>query len=735
MHVFPQEDTVMPFSRRFFAVVILTICLIAIIGGCGTVPEIREFSFIIISDVHIPTYGFPIGLSLDEENLMEMHNQKRLVEFTEECLSIEPKPHFVVNAGDTGDAGWKPFLKLYCKLIQPVVSAGIPVYTVVGNHDHDYAGIGREDLAEFFDPLGPSDIGCSGSRYSFDYGGCHLIVMNNRPISGLIRFNPKDIAWLKNDLDTVNKDTRVFLFMHANMQEEDTHHIVELLQPFKYPVIFQGHRHSAGMDRWGRVPVVLTGSLYGGTPEAGSYSVVNVHEEGITVRTRDFAETFGTFGPEEAVEFLETGPVLAIAEPDNTVLDAGGTITVETDSDVQGVLDYRIPGLDDWMQAVNENGKWIIPAPSPETPGRYFLAVRYTGDNGSVVLAHRDIVIPGNTVRQSWSVFLGSGIQGAPVLYRDLAIIPTIEGGVFALKLSDGEEVWHCDVPEGQILGRMAIEGSTVFFGAGRTIKACDAATGKLMWEKSLEGTVIAGITTAGGRLFVPAGENNLYCLDSGDGRILWDYPVRLPVIMEAATDSDRVCFGAMDGCIRALDAATGDELWKNQWSPQEDRYTTAPFWPPVVTSTMVIAGKNPVDNDVKNLAAFDAASGAMLWSGIVSAGTFRSALDPSKNKLFISTREGRQNGIQCISVKDGSVLWSRGTNVAMNAAVATGNLVFERDAYHLCCLNAENGALLWKYRTNTGPQGSYYGPAAFAVTDDTAVVGTMGGHVLALTW
>jgi len=725
----------MPFSRRTFTIIFLTACLIAIAGGCGTAPEIHEFSFIIFSDVHVPTYAFPIGLPLDEENLMDMHNQKRLVEFTEECLAIEPKPDFIINSGDTGDAGWKPFLNLYCKLMQPLVSAGIPIYTVVGNHDHDYAGIGREDLAEFFDPLGPAMIGCSGSRYSFDYGGCHLVVMNNRPISGLIRFNPKDIEWLKKDLETVDKDTRVLLFLHANMQDEDTHHIVEFLQPFRFPVIFQGHRHSTGMDRWGGIPVVLTGALFGGEPEAGSYRIITVRNEGITVRTRDFAEPFGTLGPEELIEFQEPGPNLRIAEPDNTVLNAGSTITVETDSDVPGVLDYRIPGYNDWTQVESDNGKWIIPAPTPDTPGRHFLAVRFRSDDGSVVLAHRDIIIPGNSVRQFWSVSLGSGIQGAPILFQDLAIIPTIEGGVYALQLEDGKEVWHHEAPEGQILGRMALDGSTVFFGAGRTVQACDAGTGSILWKQSLGGTVITGITAGNGRLFVPAGENNLYCLDSGDGQILWDYSVRLPVIMETSTDGNKVFFGAMDGCIRALDAETGGEIWKNQWSSLEDRYITAPFWPPVATGTMVIAGKNPADKDEKNLVAFDAYTGKMLWSGQVSAGTLRLALNPVKDKLYLSVRENRQNGIQCISVKDGSVLWSQGTDVAMNAGIASGNLVFERDAYHLCCLNADSGALLWKFRANTGPQGSYYGPAAFAVRDDMAVVGTMGGHVMALTW
>lgn len=722
-------------TRRgfFIATALVSILLISVLSGGVAAPANNDFSFAIISDVHVPTYAFPIGLSLEEDDLMEMKNQKRLVLFADEILAMETKPDFVINNGDTGDAGWKPLLKLYVKLMQPLVKAGIPVYTVVGNHDHDYAGIGREDLAEFFDPLGPEMIGGSGSLYSFEYKGCHIAVMNNRPISGLIRFNPKDIEWLKNDLATVDKDTRILLFIHANMQDEDTHHIVELLQSFSQPTIFYGHSHRSAMRRWGGIPVVNTGSLWGGTPEAGSYRMVRVSKDAITVKTRDFSDPAGTFGPSETVVFQTPLPAISISGTNPAILKPGETIKVETANSLSGTLEYKIAGISDWAPAQGANGKWSVAAPEAKTSGRYLLALRFTSTDSSIVLGHKDIIIPGGATNEVWAKSLGSAIQGAPVLHSDLAIIPTIESGVYALNVSNGREAWHRATPEGQILGRMALIGGTAFYAAGRTVQAVNAVTGELLWNSTVDGTVIAGITAGTDRLFIPTGENKLSCLSAANGRLLWDFTVRLPIIMETATDGKRVFFGAMDGCFYALDIKSGKEIWKKQWSPLDDRYTTAPFWPPVATGKAVIFAKNPASEEEKNLVALDAASGKVLWTRQVSTGTFRSALSPGKDKLYISDRIERTNGVQCISVKDGSTLWSEGTGISMNAAIVTGDVVIQRDAYNLAALDSDTGKLAWKYRTDSGPQGSYYGPSAFAVSETLVIAGTMGGYVIAL--
>lgn len=70
-----------------------------------------------------------------------------------------------------------------------------------------------------------------------------------------------------------------------------------------------------------------------------------------------------------------------------------------------------------------------------------------------------------------------------------------------------------------------------------------------------------------------------------------------------------------------------------------------------------------------------------------------------------------------------------------MHGGVVSGDAVFARDEDDICCADAASGAVRWTYRTSTGPQGSYYGPNAFAVKDNQAIVGTMDGLVMVLSW
>ncbi|MDY7009418.1 MAG: metallophosphoesterase [Planctomycetota bacterium] len=211
----------MPTRQTQTLIVMIAVLVFVALNGNSAVRETEGFTFVHFTDAHIPTYGFAIGLSLEEKDLLTMHNQQRIRRLVGECLAMKPKPAFVVNTGDTTDVGWMPLFRLYSRLMQPLVSAGIPIYTVTGNHDTDYTGLGPGDLGRIFDPLGPAMIDRHGERYSFDLHDCHFAVINNNPICGLVRVNPATLEWLRNDLEKVDKDKRVFVFLHATMSGSD----------------------------------------------------------------------------------------------------------------------------------------------------------------------------------------------------------------------------------------------------------------------------------------------------------------------------------------------------------------------------------------------------------------------------------------------------------------------------------------------------------------------------------
>ena len=137
------------------------------------------------------------------------------------------------------------------ELFEPVNKAmahvGIPWYNVLGNHDENYTATDDVHSDESFERVyGPP-------YYSFDYGPVHFIVLDDviwhgrTPdkkgyyTSGL---GERQMAFLRNDLRLVPKDSLVVLTMHIPLPE-----IAERVELFKilaerpYAVSFSGHLH------------------------------------------------------------------------------------------------------------------------------------------------------------------------------------------------------------------------------------------------------------------------------------------------------------------------------------------------------------------------------------------------------------------------------------------------------------------------------------------------------------
>ncbi|MDY7009417.1 MAG: PQQ-binding-like beta-propeller repeat protein [Planctomycetota bacterium] len=191
--------------------------------------------------------------------------------------------------------------------------------------------------------------------------------------------------------------------------------------------------------------------------------------------------------------------------------------------------------------------------------------------------------------------------------------------------------------PPGQIPGRIAVDGDMIYYGAGSTVYARRAKNGQPLWQATVNGTIVTGLTAGDGKVFVPAGEHSLYCLDARNGEVQWRYAVGLPILTEPVVSDGKVFFGAMDGYFRALDVATGTEVWKHQSSAQQDRYTSAPLWPAVLTGDKVIVAKRPAGrNQDRNLVAFNQADGKVIWSRRVNPGwAARIALNSNGDKLY----------------------------------------------------------------------------------------------------
>lgn len=261
-----------------------------------------------------------------------------------------------------------------------------------------------------------------------------------------------------------------------------------------------------------------------------------------------------------------------------------------------------------------------------------------------------------------------------------------------------------------------AVVNGTVFTGDN----AFNAATGKLLWSSASLGDAIspavvngtAYIDTQGGLCaFAATGGALLWC--AGPGNYLPDAP------SGAAVANGIVYFGSAVGSIFAFDAATGAQLWSAPISTDN-----AASSPAVADGVVYISGDG--------LLAFDAKTGAQLWSSSMAGGG-------SPTVVGGVVYETTGTGLAALNAKTGAVIWSVSPGgplsiAADSPAVAQGLAYFGTyfpgphgtsiDRFY--AIDAQTGKTVWSVPLASEPFGSP------AVANGVVYVGTYGGTLYA---
>ena len=148
-------------------------------------------------------------------------------------------------------------MDLFTPYKEAVSVLGIPMFSVIGNHDHDlrYPALSNQKVTEesyaeriYEDHFGPYN-------YSFNVGDAHIITLKDidyyKDKKYDERFGKEQLEWLKNDLSYVKPGTLVFINVHAPVfnqtdkgggNAEDAESLKEIVGPYNVH-IFAGHTH------------------------------------------------------------------------------------------------------------------------------------------------------------------------------------------------------------------------------------------------------------------------------------------------------------------------------------------------------------------------------------------------------------------------------------------------------------------------------------------------------------
>jgi outer membrane protein assembly factor BamB len=137
--------------------------------------------------------------------------------------------------------------------------------------------------------------------------------------------------------------------------------------------------------------------------------------------------------------------------------------------------------------------------------------------------------------------------------------------------------IWSADIGAGDAKRRRLITGPIVAGGRIFTLDAAGQVTavtraGQIAWTRSLvptdavpDGGTGGGFAEAGGVLFVTTGFGDVWALDPASGRTLWQKTLEAPIRAAPAVADGRVIVVQRDDTAYALDARSGGILWRVQ--------------------------------------------------------------------------------------------------------------------------------------------------------------------------
>ena len=267
-----------------------------------------------------------------------------------------------------------------------------------------------------------------------------------------------------------------------------------------------------------------------------------------------------------------------------------------------------------------------------------------------------------------WKFKSAGRITSSPALSAGVVYFGSFDGNFYALDAATGQLKWKFQTggerrfaakhlhgaepaadtmpdPFDFYLSSPVVWNGGVYFGSGDTnVYALEAASGNLKWKFKTGDVVHGSPAISDGNLYVGSWDSYFYALDASSGKEMWrfktgeDPDIHNQVgIQSSAAVADRVVyFGCRDSKFYAVDAATGKERWS---------FSNKGSW--VISSPATVDGRVYfATSDTGLLHAFDAKSGAPLYSVDFKHWPMFSSPAIAGETLYIGSHQGRLNAV-----------------------------------------------------------------------------------------
>lgn len=159
---------------------------------------------------------------------------------------------------------------------------------------------------------------------------------------------------------------------------------------------------------------------------------------------------------------------------------------------------------------------------------------------------------------QLWKYQAAAAISAGPVFSGDLVIFGAADGRLIALDQA-GKSVWEF-AAKGAITADPTVADGRLYFGTEERFLYClNAATGKKIWARRLQGAPLHPALIHGRRLAVPASNSVVYFLSRRGGSILSWEAVPSRIVHEISEAGPVILVSSAAPSLIAYDFATGE--------------------------------------------------------------------------------------------------------------------------------------------------------------------------------
>jgi outer membrane protein assembly factor BamB len=621
-----------------------------------------SFSFSYFSDTHVSLKG----------NIKE--NTAMLAEIRK--LPID----FAINGGDVTDYGWVGEYENYWNLIKDLP---FEVHHVPGNHDVRWSPLGPKAYRE-----GTRDPMFS----SFDHKGVHFALLDSTvPLSHYGHFESAMLRWLEADLKKVGRERPVFLVTHhwvgrdgAIIDNEAA--LLKIIAPYNVKLILNGHGHSDLLWTWEGIANTMNKGLY-----QGSWQRVDVDREKGEVRLARSTTQNPELTPLVTVPLAASRDRLPLwAIP--ATLAPGAIVTPK----VEKAREYR------W-----DDGAW---KPIPATGivadlagGAHTLVLRADGQtyfHGG----QTHVSGPAGVLNKRWEQKLPGGVMSHLRLHEGVLYVSCMDGSLVAMDKQTGRTRWTAKTGD-YCHSSPTVTGDLVLFGsADGSMYAVDRKSGKPKWKFATGGPVYASAAVAGNLAVFGSGDGIVYGVDLKSGKERWRYVIPKGntsfVQSPATTDGERFYLGAWDKHLYAFDRR-GQLLWRRDCVGERSWAYSPAIGGPAVSSSVVVVPANG-----NNLCAFDPKTGDVKWNVSSTGDKFGYSSPVIVGDRIVVGCLGGKGEVRCVSVADGSVLWTAATGSTIydsSPSEAGGIVAVGSVSGLLSAISLSDGKIVGDYRLPTG--------------------------------